>query len=71
MGPGLAAAADAGLYERTGYLSLQGWEEWWLISIGTLEGKESSGRAGQGIVLIFHPWKLLGPQGWILGDRAT
>jgi len=53
--PGSAAAADEDLDGRTGYLSLQGREEWWFKPVGALEGGEAVDGAGQGVVDIFHP----------------
>lgn len=44
------------------------WEEWRLIAINTLEGGEAFGRAGEGVVGIFHPVYLLGSGGGILCD---
>ena len=61
LGPGPAAAADEGLYRRAGNLSLQGGEEWGLEPVGTLERRESSSGAGQGVMGVFHPQKLPGP----------
>jgi len=55
LGSGSAAAADEGLDGRAGDLSLQGWEEGWLKTISALEGGETGGRAGQGVVGIPDP----------------
>jgi len=44
---------------------------WWLKPAGTLEGGETSGRAGQGVVGILDPQKLFRPEGWVPGDHAA
>lgn len=53
--PRPAAAADEGLDRRRGHLPLQDREQWRLETIGALERGQSSGRAGQGVVGVFHP----------------
>ena len=68
--PGTPTATDEHLSQ--GYVDLFHLlsEEWGLITHRALEGRETSGRAGKGVLGIPHPHELLAPGGGVGRDEA-
>ena len=66
--PGMATAVDEHLGSGVADFILLLGEEWRLISQGTLEGRETRGRARKGVAGVLNPYQLLTPGGRVGRD---